>query len=79
MSKGRAASGEGSVFKAKDGRWNAFVTIGRDENGKLKRKRFTGKTQAEVVQKKKEFMMANGMATAVIAASYHLDEYMLSY
>ncbi len=79
MSKGRAASGEGSVFKAKDGRWNAFVTIGRDENGKLKRKRFTGKTQAAVVDKKKAYEASLGINSTIIANNLHLDELMPIY
>lgn len=49
------ANGEGSVFKnTRNGKligWRGAITIGRDENGKLKRKEFTGKTQESVIKK----------------------------
>lgn len=37
MSK-RNANGDGSIYQRKDGRWCAAVTIGKDENGKQKKK-----------------------------------------
>lgn len=47
MSKKRGA-GEGSITKRKDGLWMGSVTIGRDKNGKQKRKYFYGKTRKDV-------------------------------
>lgn len=41
---------EGSIYKRKDGRWSAAVTLGY-ENGMLKRKSLYGKTRAEVQNK----------------------------
>lgn len=53
------ANGEGSVFKnTRNGKligWRGAITIGRDENGKLKRKEFTGKTQESVIKKMNDY------------------------
>lgn len=46
MSK-RRGSGEGTLYKRQDGRWEAAISLG---NGK--RKRLYGKTQREVQEKK---------------------------
>jgi len=43
--------GEGSISKRDDGTWWARITIGKDENGKQKRKAFYGKTRKEVQEK----------------------------
>jgi len=42
--------GEGSIYKRKDGRWTAAVTLGY-HNGKLKRKTVYGETRKEVQDK----------------------------
>lgn len=64
MSK-RRSNGEGSIVKnIRNGEqigWRASITIGRNDKGKLIRKQFTGKTQAEVRNKldnfKKQMLM----------------------
>ena len=48
---GRRSNGEGSITKRKDGRWQAAVSVGTDENGKPKRKYYYGKTKKEVAKK----------------------------
>ena len=48
---GRRSNGEGSITKRKDGRWQAAVSVGTDENGKLKRKYFYARTKEEVTTK----------------------------
>ncbi len=50
MAKKRG-NGEGSIVKRKDGSWMGRVTVGRNENGTLKRQCFYGKTRAEVAEK----------------------------
>jgi integrase len=50
MAKKRG-SGEGTVFKRKDGRWVGRISLGFDETGKRIQKPVYGKTQAEVNQK----------------------------
>ena len=50
MSK-RRASGEGSIRKRPDGRWEGLYVAGHDESGKAIRRNVLGKTQAEVKEK----------------------------
>jgi len=50
MSK-RRASGEGSIRKRPDGRWEGRYVAGHDESGKAIRRNVLGKTQAEVKEK----------------------------
>ena len=52
MAKKRA-NGEGSVNKRKDGRWQASITLGRNEQGKPKRVTYYGHTRKEVSEKLK--------------------------
>jgi integrase len=47
MAKKRGNS-EGSIYRMADGRWRAAVTVGKDANGKPKRKVFTASTRREV-------------------------------
>ena len=55
----KRANGEGTIVKnMRNGiqkGWRASITIGRDDNGKIKRKEFTGKTQQEVKKKLEEY------------------------
>lgn len=55
MAKKKRANGEGSILELKrDGKlvgYRASIYIGRDNNGKEKRKQFTGKTKKEVTEK----------------------------
>lgn len=54
----KKANGEGSISKVeKNGKmvWKGTISIGYDENGKLKRKVFYGNTKIEVVDKIAEF------------------------
>ncbi len=43
-----------SVFKAQDGRWHGYVSIGIKADGSLDRRHRTGRTQAEVTRKVQE-------------------------
>ena len=47
----RRAKGEGMLRKRKDGRWEGWFNIGKDENGKIKRKSVTAKTKTECQEK----------------------------
>lgn len=44
-------NGEGSIRQRKDGRWEARITIGRNENVSQKMKYFYGKSRKEVAAK----------------------------
>lgn len=50
MSKKRG-NGEGSIVRRKDGIWMGVITIGRNDDGSLKRKYYYGKTRQEVSEK----------------------------
>ena len=43
----RRTKGEGTLRKRKDGRWEGWFNIGKDENGKTKRKSVTAKTNVK--------------------------------
>lgn len=62
--KQKRANGEGS-FTQRNGRWLLTITVGRDSNGKTKRKSFTGKTQQEARDKKNEFIAAQKTGTYI--------------
>jgi len=46
----KRAKGEGSVYRRKDGRWVASVTVGYNEDGSLKRKEKYAKTEKEAIE-----------------------------
>jgi integrase len=48
MAKRKRGNSEGSIYKMRDGRWRAAVTIGKNPNGSPKRKVFTAATRHEV-------------------------------
>ena len=48
---GKRGNGEGSITKRKNGLWQGAITVGRDANGKQKRRYFYGKTRAAVSEK----------------------------
>lgn len=50
---------EGSIYKDSKGHWCSVLTIGRNEEGKLKRKYFYGKTKKEVSDKLTEYKYKN--------------------
>ena len=49
MTKRRRANGEGSVCRRADGRWVATVSIGRDANGRIRRRAVYGRTQRDAL------------------------------
>ena len=61
---GRRQNGEGTIKLRKDGRYEAQITVGRDSEGKLKRKSIFGKSMAELVEKK------NAMLNQVQTGNY---------
>lgn len=48
---GKRGNGEGSISRRPDGRWQGCVSHGRNDNGKLRRQYFYGKTRKEVADK----------------------------
>lgn len=49
--KTRRANNEGSIYQRKDGLWAGSITLGYDDDGKIKRKVVYGKTRLEVANK----------------------------
>ncbi len=54
----KKSNGEGSINRYKNG-WRASLTIGRENDGKLVRKQFYGKTKSEVIRKLDEYKAKN--------------------
>jgi integrase len=54
--RSRRGNNEGSIYKAKDGRWRASVTVGTLPNGKQKRRYLSGPTRKEVAIKLDEIL-----------------------
>jgi integrase len=50
----KKSNGEGSINKYKNG-WRATLTLGRDDDGKLVRKQFYGKTKTEALKKMDDY------------------------
>lgn len=48
MAKRKRGNNEGSIYKMQDGRWRAALTIGKDSDGRPKRRVFTARTRHEV-------------------------------
>ena len=77
----RRGANEGTVFRRKDGRWVATVSVGY-EGGRRSRKSFYGRTRAEVVAKKTTALrslqqgepMANDSVTVGVFLARWLDE-----
>jgi hypothetical protein len=51
----RREKGTGTIFQRDSGTWSGRVSIGRGGNGKIKYKYFSGKTEAEVKRKIREY------------------------
>ena len=55
MSRTRKQNGEGSVFQIADNKWVAKISLGTRPDGKPNIKQFSGKTEAIVKKKLKDF------------------------
>ena len=55
---------EGSIYRMKDGRWRAAVSVGW-KNGKRVRKTFTGKTRVQVAEKLKEALRSQQLGLPI--------------
>ena len=50
VSKPRRGKGEGAIYRRKDGRWTASITL-EPKGGKRTRRNFYGSSRAEVAKK----------------------------
>ena len=78
MSK-RRASGEGSIRKRSDGRWEGRYVAGHDEAGKPIRRNVLGKTQAEVKEKLKAALEEAGKVDVARAEEYTVGAWALNW
>ena len=51
----RREKGTGTIYQRESGAWSGRVSIGRGGDGKVKYKYFSGKTEAEVKRKIREY------------------------
>ena len=49
--------GQGSIYRRKDGRWEARLSLGTDKNGKRQSKSFYGATREEANDKMRNFLL----------------------
>lgn len=72
----RRGHGEGSIYKRKDGRFCAQVTVGRDATGKPKRRYIYGKTAKEVQEKKTRLLADQLNGLPVDASKQSVGEFL---
>lgn len=70
-------NGANSVYRTKGGRWVAQIVIGKNENGKLKYKRFTSDKQYVVIEKMREF--EQGFTQIKNANKSYLSDFLTGY
>lgn len=79
----KRANGEGSIVKnIRNGiqkGWRASITIGRDKDGKLKRKEFVGKTQQEVKCKLEQYKKDMLLGTLSVDEKITLEEWFYTW
>ena len=74
----RRAKGEGSVYKDKQGYWNAQIIIGY-QNGKPQYKKFRSKKQGIVVDKMNTYKLSIGNAPAEVISGINLSSLLSLY
>lgn len=74
----RRAKGEGSIYKDKQGYWNAQIIISY-QDGKPKYKKFRSKKQGTVVEKLNAYKMSIGSASTEVVKQSSLDSLMNVY
>ncbi len=75
-SKKRRHHGEGTVFLRKDGRWQANISLGRDETGKRKRLTRYGKTREEAFQELHKALQEQRQGTLIIGPDQTVKQYL---
>lgn len=76
QNKSKRKDGEGSIYQLENGKWVGKLHIGTKPNGKPDRKTFSGKTEAEIKRKIKEFNKNKEKYLAENVVSVSLQEYM---
>lgn len=71
--KTRRKRGTGNVYQKSDGTWLGRITVGKEADGRPKIKYFSGKTEAEVKRKIRDFNKSNEL---VDYKKVSLEEYL---
>lgn len=77
--KPKRANNAGSVSQRKDGRWQARLLVGYDENGKPARRTFYGKTREEAENKLLEAMHQHRRGLLLEPSRQTLGEYLTAW
>lgn len=72
----RREKGTGTIVQRDSGTWSGRVSIGRGDDGKIKYKYFSGKTEAEVKKKIREY---NKSGCSQDAPQILFKDYLLSW
>jgi len=73
----KRGNGEGSIYQRKDGLWIGAISIGRDINGNIKRKTFSGKTRSEVNKKMKAYIADAEHGKVVLNENINLQDWFI--
>lgn len=75
MSRTRRHNGEGSIFQVSKNKWVAKISLGQRPDGKPQIKQFSGKTEAIVKKKLREFKKSNDFAEKHLPSRYTVRAY----
>ena len=75
MSGTRKQNGEGSVFQVSENKWVAKISLGTRPDGKPNIKQFSGKTEAIVKKKLKDFKKSTDFAEKHMPSSDTVQAY----
>lgn len=73
--KPRREKGTGTIWQKENGKWMSRIDIGRGADGKRKFKNFSGKTEAEIKRKIREY---NKSGEHIDIKKISLESYMLN-
>lgn len=73
---GRRGNQEGSIYKTKDGKWRAALTIGRGPDGKMQRKYFQANTRREAAQRLEQAKRELGLGVSLSTTRLTTADYM---
>lgn len=75
MSRTRRRNGEGSIFQVSKDKWVAKISLGQRPDGKPLVKQFSGKTEAIVKKKLRDFKKSNDFAEKHLPSRYTVRSY----
>lgn len=75
MSRNRKRNGEGSIFQVSKDKWVAKISLGQRPDGKPRIKQFSGKTEAIVKKKLRDFKKSTDFAEKHLPSKYTVRSY----